>query len=147
MKKIITVVFSDLDNKNIRLELDDSLSPKTFQAILDHLPVKVKINRWGDELYTDPTEIGVKEEENAKAEVNELDVAYWPEGKALCLFFGPTPISKDGKILAYSPVNVVGKILDHSMKDDILDRVETKTNVIIKWQSSLKKHLTKILPT
>jgi hypothetical protein len=132
MKKIISAVFSDLDNKNIRLELDSSFSPKTFQAILDHLPVKVKINRWGDELYTDPTEIDVKEEENAKTEVNELDVAYWPNGKALCLFFCPTPISKDGKILAYSPVNIVGKILDPPVKDDILDHVETKTNVIIK---------------
>jgi uncharacterized protein len=134
MKKIITVVFSDLDNKNknIRLELDSSLSPMTVQTILDHLPVKVKINRWGDELYTDPTEIDVKEEENARTEVNELDVAYWPKGKALCLFFGSTPISKDGKILAYSPVNIVGKILDAPLKDDILDHVETKTNVIIK---------------
>lgn len=131
MKKIITAAFSDLDNKNIRLELDSSLSPMTFQAILDHLPVKAKINRWGDELYTDPTEIDVKEE-NAKTEVNELDVAYWPEGKALCLFFGPTPISKDGKILAYSPVNIVGKIIDPPVKDDLLDHVESKTNVIIK---------------
>ena len=59
-------------------------------------------------------------------------MAYWPEGKALCLFFGPTPISKDGKILAYSPVNIVGKILDPPLKDDILDHVKTKTNVIIK---------------
>jgi uncharacterized protein len=132
MKKIISAVFSDLDNKNIRLELDSSFSPKTFQAILDRLPIKVKINKWGDELYTDPTEIDVKEEENAKTEVNELDVAYWPKGKALCLFFGPTPISKDGKILAYSPVNIVGKILDAPLKDDILDHVKTKTNVIIK---------------
>lgn len=132
MKKIITVVFTELDNKNIRLELDSSFSPKTFKAILDHLPIKVKINKWGDELYTDPTEIDVKEEENAKTEVNELDFAYWPEGKALCLFLGPTPISKDGKILAYSPVNVVGNILDPPLKDDILDHVETKTNVIIK---------------
>ena len=134
MKKIITAVFSDLDNKNknIRLESDSSLSPMTVQAILDHLPVKVKIKRWGDELYTDPTEIDVKEEENAKMEVNELDVAFWPKGKALCLFFGPTPISKDGKILAYSPVNIVGKILDPTLKDDILGHVETKTNVIIK---------------
>ena len=45
MKKIITAVFSDLDNKNknIRLELDSSLSPMTVQAILDHLPVKSKL--------------------------------------------------------------------------------------------------------
>ena len=132
MKKIITAVFSDLDNKNIRLELDSSLSPMTFQAILDHLPVKVKINRWGDELYTDPTEVDIKEE-NAKTEVNELDIAYWPEGKALCLFFGPTPISRDGKILAYSPVNIVGKIIDDfSNKYDILNQIKVKTNVIIK---------------
>ena len=124
MKKIITAVFSDLDNKNIRLELDSSLSPKTFQAILDHLPVKVKINRWGDELYTDPTEIDVIEK-NGKTEVNELDVAYWPEGRAICLFIGPTPISKDGKILAYSPVNIVGKIIDPPVKDDLLDHVES----------------------
>ena len=130
MKKIITAVFSDLDNKNIRLELDSSLSPKTFQAILDHLPVKVKINRWGDELYTDPTEIEVIEK-NGKTEVNELDVAYWPEGRAICLFLGPTPISKDGKILAYSPVNIVGKIIDPPVKDDLLDHVESKTTVII----------------
>ncbi len=132
MKKIISAVFSDLDNKNIRLELDNSFSPKTFQAILDRLPIKVKINKWGDELYTDPTEINVKQEENAKTEVNEMDVAYWPEGRALCLFFGPTPISKDGKILAYSLVNIVGKILGPPLKHDILDHVETKTNVIIK---------------
>jgi uncharacterized protein len=131
MRKVITVVFSELDNKNIRLELDSSLSPKTFQAILNHLPVKVKMNRWGDEFYTAPTEIDAKAEENATTEVNKLDFAYWPEGKALCLFFGPTPISKDGKILAYSPVNVVGKILDPLLKDDWLDKVETNTNVII----------------
>ena len=131
MKKQIKALFPDID-REISIELDDSRSPKTVQAILDHLPVKVKIKRWGDELYTDPTEVDVQQEENAKTEVNELDVAYWPEGKALCLFFGPTPISKDGKILAYSPVNIVGKILDPPVKDDILDHVETKTNVIIK---------------
>ncbi|MDN5847135.1 MAG: hypothetical protein L0H53_12780 [Candidatus Nitrosocosmicus sp.] len=133
MKKIIVVVFSDLDDKNIRIELDDSLSPKTFQAIIDHLPVEVKINRWGDELYTDPTTIDVELEDNAKTEVNEMDVTYWPEGRAICLFYGPTPISKNGKILAYSPVNIVGKIVDDpSNNDDILIQIKVKSNVIIK---------------
>jgi hypothetical protein len=62
-----------------------------------------------------------------------LDVAYWPEGKAICLFYGPTPISKNGKILAYSPVNMVGKIVDDpSNKDDILIQIKVKSNVIIK---------------
>ena len=85
------------------------------------------MGRW---LYTDLTEINAKDEENAKTEVDKFDVAYWPEGKAICLFLGP-PISKDGKILAYSPANVVGKILDPHLKDDWLDKVETNTNVII----------------
>ena len=46
MKKIIGVVFPDIDNKKIKVELDNSFSPNTFQTTLDHLPVKVKINRW-----------------------------------------------------------------------------------------------------
>ena len=39
-----------------------------------------------------------------------MDVAYWPTGKAICLFFGPTPIGKKDEIRPYSPVNVIGKI-------------------------------------
>lgn len=132
MKRIIEVVIPELDDKIVRIELDDSLSPKTFKAILDNLPVEVNINRWGDELYTDRTTAAVEEEANAKTEVNELDVAYWPEGRALCLFYGPTPISKDGKILAYSPVNIVGKIIDSSNKGHILNQIKDRAKVIIK---------------
>jgi hypothetical protein len=53
MKRIINVVFLDLDNKNVRIELNDALSPKTFKAIFENLPVEVSINKWGEELYTD----------------------------------------------------------------------------------------------
>ena len=132
MKKSVDIVFPDLDDEIVRIELDDSLFPKTFKAILDNLPVEVNINRWGDELYTDRTTIAVEEEANARTEVRELDVAYWPEGRALCLFYGPTPISKDGKILAYSPVNIIGKIVSSSSKDDILNRIKERTRVIIR---------------
>ena len=137
MKKSIDIVFPDLDDKIVRIELDDSISPKTFKAILDNLPVEVSINKWGEELYTDRTIITVEQEDNAKTEVNELDVAYWPEGNALCLFYGPTPISKDGKILAYSPVNIIGKIVDSSNKDDILNQFKDGTKVIIREPSTL----------
>jgi uncharacterized protein len=67
MKKEILVEFVEL-KKSISVELDNSQSPKTVKAILDNLPIKVKINRWGDELYTDKTPI-VAEEENAQSEV------------------------------------------------------------------------------
>ena len=137
MKRIIDVVFPELDDKIVGIELDDSLSPKTFKAILDNLPVEVSINKWGEELYTDRIAIAVEQEDNAKTEVNELDVTYWPEGNALCLFYGPTPISKNGKILAYSPVNVIGKIVDSSNKDDILNQIKDGTKVIIRESSTL----------
>jgi hypothetical protein len=110
MKRTIELEFSELPDK-VSIELDDSLSPKTVAAIIASLPLNVMINRWGDELYTDaiPAKVG---EENPKAVVRLLDVAYWPEGSALCLFYGPTPISKKhGQILPYSPVNIIGRII------------------------------------
>jgi hypothetical protein len=129
MKKI-SVEFTDL-NQTIFIELNESKSPKTTSAILKSLPTKVKINRWGDELYTDKIPISA-EEENSQSVVYLLDVAYWPEGNAICLFMGATPISKEpDKILPYSPVNVVGRIITPSTHD-ILDKVKDSTNVIIK---------------
>src|SRR5919198_6611963 len=115
MKKVASLEFSELDEK-IAIELDDSQSPKTVRAIIDSLPIEVTINKWGDELYTDETPVKV-EEENAKSLVSLLDVAYWPEGSALCFFYGPTPISKKNKIMPYSPVNIIGKI--KGMPEDV----------------------------
>jgi uncharacterized protein len=132
MKKEISVDFVEL-NQTILIELNDSRSPDTIKAILDNLPIKVKISRWGDELYTDKTPISV-EEENPQSVVYLLDVAYWPEGNAICLFLGPTPISKEpNKILPYSPVNIVGRIISTtSSTDDILKKVKESTTVFIK---------------
>jgi hypothetical protein len=131
MKKMIKAIFMDI-NREVSIELDDSHSPKTVQAILESLPIEVNINRWGDELYTEKTEI-VEKEEDAKREVNLFDVAYWPEGNALCLFYGPTPISTDGKILAYSPVNIVGRISTRdNEKEDVLEKIRDSTRVIFK---------------
>ena len=125
--KKISLRFNDIE-KAVHVELDASHSPKTVQALLDNLPIKVKIYRWGDELYTEKTPIGAYEE-NPKSIVNVLDVAYWPEGGAICLFFGPTPISKSpDEILPYSPVNIVGKVIS---EDDILDEIKNETTVTI----------------
>jgi uncharacterized protein len=108
MKKAVLLEFSELHEKVV-IELDDSQSSKTVRAIIGSLPITVTINRWGDELYTDKTPVEV-EEENTKSVVSLLDVAYWPEGAALCFFYGPTPISKQNKIMPYSPVNMIGRI-------------------------------------
>ncbi len=131
MRKPIKAVFPDIDIE-ISIELDDSHSPKTFQSILDNLPVEIGITKWGDELYTERTNI-MANEENARREVDYLDVAYWPEGNALCLFYGPTPISRDGQILAYSPVNLVGRIIPRgNEKDVLLQKIKDNSTVIFK---------------
>ena len=128
MEKHIQIVFPELKEK-VLIKVDDSQSPNTVKAILDSLPIEVNINKWGKELYTDATSIRVQEE-NAKSEVNILDVAFWPEGSALCLFYGPTPISKPDKIEPYSPVNIVGHIVTE--QGDIINKVKATTKVIIK---------------
>jgi len=95
--------------KNVELELDDKIAPKTVRSFLDCLPLSVGINVWGEELYTDETPVNMGPE-NSKSLVELMDVAYWPQGRAICLFFGPTPIGNKGEIKPYSPVNVIGKI-------------------------------------
>lgn len=81
----------------VHAELGES---HTARAIVDALPMKSSAQLWGDEVYF---EIPVHEnEEDPRAEVESGAVAYWPPGKALCLFFGQRP---------YSPVNLVGKIV------------------------------------
>ena len=77
--------------ENITIELDDTSSPKTCASFLKSLPFSVTAHIWGEEIYTDESPI-IQSEENAKDLVNLNDVAYWPNGKAICLFFGPTPI-------------------------------------------------------
>ena len=123
MKHKIEIVIPQL--KNIEIELDDSNSPNTVKKFVENLPFTVGLNLWGDEIYTEESPIQEKEE-NAKPLVELNDVAYWPTGKAICLFYGPTPIGKKGEIKPYSPVNVVGKILkpDKSILRNISDGSE-----------------------
>jgi len=108
MKHKIEVIIPNV--KNIEIELVDSTSPNTVKKFVENLPFTVGLNLWGDEIYTEESPIQEKEE-NATPLVELNDVAYWPTGKAICLFYGPTPIGKKGEIKPYSPVNVVGKIL------------------------------------
>lgn len=90
----------------LQAALNDS---QTAHAVWEALPITGKANRWGDEIYffvplTLP-------EENPQELVAVGDIGYWPEGPALCLFFGPTPISRGSEVRPASPVNVCGRIM------------------------------------
>ena len=106
------------------LELDDTNSPKTVNEFIEKLPFTVDLNVWGDEIYTSKSPI-TQSEENAKSPVQLNDVAYWPTGKAICLFYGSTPIGESGKITPASPVNILGKII--SPDKSVLDSADGKS--------------------
>lgn len=119
--------------QNIDIELNDDKSPKTVKSFVDKLPFSVGINLWGEEIYTDKTPVNVTEE-NAQPLVELNDVAYWPIGQAICLFFGPTPIGKKGEIKPYSPVNVIGRI--QNPDKSILSKIKEGTKIT--FQKSIK---------
>ncbi len=81
----------------------------TARAIYQALPIEAAARTWGDEIYF---EIPVTEEldETAREVVEAGDLGYWPTGKALCIFFGPTPVSGPGEIRPASAVNIVGRV-------------------------------------
>lgn len=93
---------------NIRLTAELNDSP-TARKIAAALPLEGTANRWGEEIYFE-IPVDIELEENAVEEVPVGTLAYWPSGRALCIFFGPTPVSTSDQPRAYSPVNVFGHL-------------------------------------
>jgi hypothetical protein len=84
---------------------------ETARKVWDALPIEGHANVWGDEIYFE-IPVAAVEERDARAEVTVGDIGYWPPGKAFCVFFGPTPVSYGSEPRAYSPVNLLGRVLD-----------------------------------
>jgi len=81
-------------------------------AVWRALPLDVKMQTWGDELYGSiPLHL---EPESPQEAVERGDVAYWPPGHALCIFFGPTPASIGDESRAAGDVTVFGHVDDDS---------------------------------
>ncbi len=108
MQKIIISV----EDLSITAELNETY---TAEKIFEALPLEGAVNIWGDEIYFDiPLELDLENDARADVEVGEL--GYWPSGPAFCIFFGPTPVSRDEKPRAYSPVNIFGRIIGDSTR-------------------------------
>jgi hypothetical protein len=92
----------------IRAKLLREKNPETCEAIWNKLPFELNLARWGEELYGEiPVSLG---RENSQVDCEVGDLGYWPDGNGFCIFFGPTPVSKDEKPRAASPVNIFAKI-------------------------------------
>ena len=82
---------------------------ETAKAIWEALPIEGRANTWGDEIYFSiPVRL---ETEKGQATVELGDLGYWAPGTALCIFFGPTPMSRGDEIRPASPVTVFGQVL------------------------------------
>ncbi|HTY47076.1 MAG TPA: cyclophilin-like fold protein [Methanomassiliicoccales archaeon] len=120
MAKRILMKTPDLD---VAVELNES---RTADAIWLALPFEAYVNVWGEEIYFEiPVKAGI---ENGRKVMKVGEVAYWPQGQALCFFFGPTPVSRGSEPVAISPVSPVGIVVSAigSLKE-----IGDRTHVVI----------------
>jgi hypothetical protein len=81
-------------------ELVRHLAPRTVEAIMRKLPIEGRAALWKEEVYFEiPVKMG---NEKAKPTVEKGAIAFWPMGKALCVFYDESQ--------PYSPVNMVGHV-------------------------------------
>ena len=91
---IVTAVLNDSD---------------TADELWASLPITARAQTWGDEIYFS-IPVSAEEADDSQETVEMGAVAFWPPGSALCLFWGPTPMSAPGEIRPASAVNVMGLI-------------------------------------
>ena len=87
-------------------ELNDTEGARALARVL---PLTAEFRVWGDELHFDvplEDELVVRPDKS----VSVGDLGFWAEGRTLCIFFGPTPMSAGEEPVSAVPVTVVGRL-------------------------------------
>lgn len=101
--QLIRIAVGDL---SIDGELNDT---KCARALARVLPLTAEFHVWGDELHFD---VPLENEPAPRPEKSVAvgDLGFWAEGRTLCIFFGPTPMSAGEQPVSAVPVTVVGRL-------------------------------------
>ncbi|MCT4357666.1 cyclophilin-like fold protein [Streptomyces sp. Je 1-79] len=81
----------------------------TSKALAGVLPIVSTARTWGEEVYFD-TPVSTAVESDAQQVVEPGTVAFWTDGDALALPYGPTPISRGSECRLASPCNLLGSL-------------------------------------
>jgi hypothetical protein len=110
------------------LTLDaELLDTPTAKAVAAALPLTSAVLTWGEEVYFD-IPVDVAREPDARAVITPGEIAYWPDGPAIAIGFGRTPISKGNETRLASRCNVFAKAVG-SVK--ALAKVKTGAKVLV----------------
>jgi hypothetical protein len=108
------------------LTLDaELLDTPTAKAIAAALPISSAVLTWGEEVYFD-VPLQVAREADARAVITPGEIAFWPQGAAIAIGFGRTPISKGNETRLASPCNVFARAIGNVK---VLGKVKTGAKV------------------
>ena len=108
------------------LTLDaELLDTPTAKAVAAVLPLASSVLTWGEEVYFD-VPVEVAREADARAVITPGEIAYWPQGPAIAIGFGRTPLSKGNETRLASACNVFARALGNVA---LLGKVKTGTEV------------------
>jgi hypothetical protein len=92
-------------------------------AIWLSLPFTARLNMLGCQIYFEMP-LDFRPDGGGATVFDAGDIAYWPGAGALCIFFGPTPLSgDDGRPVSRYPLIKIGRVIgDCSSMEDAGDR-------------------------